>query len=99
MCVCVCSMRAHGFNSFSAHVQYAKVRSQNGGHGVPSFDAFIAVACLFCCAFVAISTFSPWPFGLLREHDHCDGIERCVCPRATICARNLRSMLFLGVSR
>ena len=56
--------------------------------------------CLPCMLYAAVTSFAPAPLGLLEVRDDCAGnLTRCVCPRETVCARDLVSMLLLAVSR
>ncbi len=70
-----------------------------------SIFIFSAISLLFCLLQVLL----PPPFGLRQSTDEvaqqpfsdgcADGMESCVCPRETICADNLISMILLALAR
>ena len=69
--------------------------------GVFVISTLMAIACI-------IALWAPYPVGLRMPSDQvaqmpwsggCKGIDSCVCPRATICADDLLSMIFLTLAR
>jgi hypothetical protein len=61
---------------------------------------------ILICTVCALSSFAPAPIGIMKtsgEADyagkplHCQGVARCLCPRQTICAKDLHSLWLLGV--
>ena len=53
---------------------------------------FLLVLCAFCLLWVAATTFSPMPIGLLND-------QGWICPRVTVCAEDWPSLALLAISR
>lgn len=72
-------------------------------HGVFIFSFISMIACI-------ITLWAPYPFGARMPSatiaatmpsfsNGCIGLQSCICPRATICADDLLSMIFLTIAR
>ena len=71
-------------------------------HGVFFFSGISVIACL-------CQLFLPYPYGLFMTSAEIaevgvapgceDGLKRCICPRETICATNIFSMVLLALAR
>ena len=70
-------------------------------HGVFFFSVVSMLACI-------ITLWAPYPYGARMPSEMvaqqpwstgCKGISSCICPRETICADDLISMIFLTISR
>jgi len=70
-------------------------------HGVFFFSLISMLACI-------ITLWAPYPIGARMPSETiatmpwsngCQGIESCICPRETICADDLLSMIFLTIAR
>jgi ferric-chelate reductase len=71
-------------------------------HAIFVFSAISLIVCL-------LQVFLPPPFGLMQPSEQiaqqpfsggcADGIEYCICPRETICAEDLVSMILLALAR
>jgi ferric-chelate reductase len=66
----------------------------------PPTDLFVGFFMAFCVVFIAITSFSPEPIGLLSADCPCQGgLERCICPRPTVEALTVFQLFCLGNSR
>ena len=70
-------------------------------HGVFIFSLIGFIACI-------VTLWAPYPIGARMPSamvaktpwsDGCQGLESCICPRETICADDLMSMIFLTIAR
>lgn len=70
-------------------------------HGVFFFSIISLLACI-------ITLWAPYPIGARMPSDQiasmpwsngCQGIDSCICPRETICADDMLSMIFLTIAR
>ncbi len=70
-------------------------------HGVFIFSLISMLACI-------ITLWAPYPIGArmptatiatMPFSNGCKGLQSCICPRATICADDLLSMIFLTIAR
>jgi hypothetical protein len=70
-------------------------------HGVFLFSIISMLACI-------ITLWAPYPIGARMPSDQiammpwsngCQGVDMCICPRETICADDLLSMIFLTIAR
>lgn len=58
--------------------------------------------CLLVLIYCLITSLAPVPYGVLESSitAPCDeGVNRCICPRETICATSVRDMIFLVIAR
>ena len=58
----------------------------------------IWLLCMFCVLWIVITTFAPEPIGQLQTSPNDEG-SWWICPRRTVCAENLVTMVLLGISR
>jgi len=70
-------------------------------HGIFFFSLISMLACI-------ITLWAPYPIGArmptemiakMPWSDGCEGLKSCICPRETICADDLTSMIFLTIAR
>jgi ferric-chelate reductase len=67
---------------------------------IPSTIFIVKLFMVFSVVFIAITSFSPEPVGLLSADCPCEGnLERCICPRPTVEALNIFQMFCLANSR